>query len=256
MAPIISYDYDFSPYGQKIKYLLQAAGVDFQKCDQPAVLPRKDLEALGITYRRIPLLAVGKDIYADSAQIVQVIVSSLGKIPRSPADKAFEAWGNAVFNEVLGLIPSQVLTPDFSKDRETIFPIVKRPDLATLRPSALAGFQSRLREVEEDFLGKSGGPFINGDKISLADIHVAWPVRWALNDLGAGKDAGCSKNEFPKVYKLLESLPQYSPKVLSADEANKAIRESNYSASGPTSVQKDEALGIASGTQVTVESFE
>jgi glutathione S-transferase len=254
--PIIHFDYDFSPYGQKTKLLLQAAGVDFQKCDQPAVLPRKDLEALGITYRRIPLLSVGKDVYLDSSKIAQVIVSSLGKIPQSPADKAYQVWGDTVFAEVLGLIPSQVLSPEFVKDRETVFPIVKRPDLKTIRPSALAGFQSRLKELEEDFLGNSSGPFINGDKISLADVHVAWPVRWALNDLGAGQDAGCSKQDFPKVYKLIESLPEVSPKVLSAEETHKLIRGSDYYASEPTSVQKDEALGLAAGTQVTVESFE
>ncbi|KJX99270.1 glutathione s-transferase like protein [Zymoseptoria brevis] len=254
--PIIHVDYDFSPYGQKTKLLLHASGVSFKKLDVPAVLPRKDLEALGITYRRIPLLAVGKDIYLDSSKIQQITVSTLGSIPQSPADKAYQTWGDTVFNEVLGLIPQQILSPDFVKDRETVFPIVKRPDLATIRPSALAGFQSRLREIEEDFLGKSQGPFINGEKISMADVHVAWAVRWALNDLGAGKDKGCGKEDFPKVYRLIESLPDVKPEVLSAEEAHKAIRESEYSASGPTSVMKDEALGLEAGTQVTIESFD
>lgn len=235
--------------------LLKAAGVDFKKCDQPAVLPRKDLEDLGITYRRIPLLAVGKDVYADSSKVIQTIVS-LGNIPTSPADKAYQTWGDVVFAEVLGLIPIQVLSPDFVKDRKSIFPIVERPDLKTLRPSALAGFKSRLREVEEDFLGNSSGPFINGDKISLADIHIVWPLRWALNDLGAANDVGTGKSDFPKVWRMIESLPQVSPEVLSAEETHKAIRGGDYTSKGPTSVEKDDAYGIAAGTNVSIESFE
>lgn len=271
MAPIIHFDYgryaqsrrdriltpfaDFSPYGQKTKLLLKAAGVEFQKCDQPAVLPRKDLEALGISYRRIPLLAVGKDIYIDSSKIIEVIVS-LGNIPTGPADKAYQTWGDTVFNEVLGLIPAQVLSPEFVKDRKTVFPIVERPDLKTIRPSALASFKSRLHEVETVFLANSKGPFINGEEISLADIHIVWPLRWALNDLGAANDPGTGKDDFPKVWRLIESLPQVSPPVLSAEDTHKAIRGSEYTSKGPTTVQKDDAYGIAAGTQVSIESFE
>lgn len=255
MAPIIHFDYDFSPYGQKTKLLLKAAGVDFKKCDMPGVLPRKDLEALGITYRRIPLLSVGKDIYIDSSKIIEVILS-LGHIPTGPADKAYQAWGDTVFNEVLGLIPVQVLSPEFIKDRRTVFPIVDRPDLKTIRPSALAGFKQRLHEVETVFLANSTGPFINGDKISLADIHIVWPLRWALNDLGAAQELGTGKTDFPKVWRLIENLPQVSPEILSAEDTHRAIRGSEYTSKGPTSVQQNDAYGIAAGTQVSIESFE
>ena len=51
------------------------------------MLPRKDLEALGITYRRIPLLSVGKDVYADSSLIIDVILEKLATkmVPTSVA---------------------------------------------------------------------------------------------------------------------------------------------------------------------------
>ena len=82
----------FSPYGQKTKLLLTAAGVNFQRCDQPLVLPRKDLEALGITYRRIPVFAIGKDVYCDSSLIFDVILNNLTKkdVQRTNADPAWE----------------------------------------------------------------------------------------------------------------------------------------------------------------------
>ena len=75
------------------------------------VLPRPDLEALGITYRRIPILAVGKDVYCDSALIIDTIVETLGKIPSSPDDKAYQSWGENTFQEALGLVPPQALSP-------------------------------------------------------------------------------------------------------------------------------------------------
>lgn len=256
--PVIHFDYDFSPYGQKTKLLLSGAGVSYKKSDQPIVLPRKDLEELGITYRRIPILAIGKDVYCDSSLIIDVIVSTLvksGSIETSPADKAFEDWGSTVFQESLGLVPQQALSPEFVKDRETIFPILKRADLKSLRPSTLAGFKSRCKQVEDVFLAK-GGPFINGDKLSVADVHVIFGLRWVFNDLGVAQDAGCGKDAFPKLWKLIDSLPAAKPEVLSSDDALKQIRESDYSAEGPTSVIKDDPYGLEAGTKVTIESFD
>jgi glutathione S-transferase len=145
------------------------------------VLPRPDLEALGITYRRIPLLAVGKDIYADSSRIIELIVKDLAKsgaVPTAPTDKPYEDWGNVVFGESLGLISPSRLSPAFVNDRKTIFPLIERPDFESLRPSAVAAFQSRLKQVEEVFLTNSNGPFIGGEKLSMADIHVIWSIRW------------------------------------------------------------------------------
>ncbi|TKA67375.1 hypothetical protein B0A55_08753 [Friedmanniomyces simplex] len=255
--PIIHFDYDFSPYGQKTKLLLTASGVKYQKCDQPVVLPRPDLEALGITYRRIPLLAVGKDVYADSSLIIDLITSKLatsGAVATLPADKPFEEWGNTVFREMLGIIPPQALTPEFVKDRESIFPLVKRPDLKTLRPSTVAGFQSRCRQVEDTFLANGSGPYMNGDKLSLADIHFIWCLRWGMKDLGAAHEAGNGKDAFPKLWKMIESLPPAEPGVLGSEEMLKTIKGSEYSADGPTSVMKGDALGLAAGTSVTVES--
>lgn len=222
------------------------------------MLPRKDLEELGITYRRIPLLAIGKDIYADSTKVIDITMSKLAKsgaLTTSPHDKAYEDWGANAFQEVLGLVPQQALSPEFVKDRETIFPILKRPDLKTLRPSTLAGFRQRCKQVEDIFLA-NGGPFINGDKLSLADVHVIFGLRWAFNDLGAANDIGCGKDAFPKLWKMIDSLPPAKPEVLSTDDMLKQIRESGYSADGPSSVMKDDPYAIEAGTKVTIESFE
>lgn len=226
------------------------------------LLPRPALEALGITYRRIPVLAIGKDVYVDSSKIIDTALSTLGKLPQSPADKAFEVYGNNLFAEALSLIPLEMLSPDFVKDRETVFPALSRSDLKTLRPSGLAQFKSRLHEIETKILTGSSGPFINGSQISLADVHVFWVIRWAFQALGVAKEPGIDQSSFPKVFKLIESLPdpdkvKAAAKSVTPEEAHKLVMGGQYtSRTAAASVQDDGTYDIAAGTTVAVESFE
>jgi hypothetical protein len=150
---------------------MEISGVDFKRVDQPAVLPRKDLEALGITYRRIPVVAVGKDIYCDSSLIIDLVNNKIGQwqVPESPADKAWESWGYQAFHEVLSLIPLEVLTDDFVKDRETIFPVLKRSDYKLMRPSGIAALKSRLEFVEKQVLAKY--PHVSGGKRTYTNVQ-------------------------------------------------------------------------------------
>jgi glutathione S-transferase len=184
--PLILFSYDTSPYGQKIHLLLTLAGLTYSELTQPAVLPRPDLKALSITYRRIPLLAIGRDVYADSSAILSAILNVLGassKIETTPADAAYEVWGNETFKSVLPLLPPQATQSEaFVKDRESIFPIIGKLEvLKSLEPIALAELKSRLKTVEEVFLAK--GPYIGGEKLSMADVHVVWVLRWVLQGM-------------------------------------------------------------------------
>ena len=155
----------------------------------------------------------------------------------------------------------KVLTPEFVKDRATIFPLLTRSDLKTIRPSGLAQFQARLAEFEHQFLSSSteDSPYIGGAKrIGLADIHAIWPIRWALNDLGAKNDVGVGKDVYPKIWRLLEKLPETNikpEKTVTGNEAKDLILKSEYTAK-ELGVGKDDAFGLQSGTEVTVESFE
>ena len=122
--PLITYDYELSPYGQKIHMMLALSGLPYKRCDVPPLLPRPQLESMGITYRRIPVLAVGKDVYCDTSLITRKILElqgPTGKLHKHPADAAFEQWGNFAFQTGLATAPSSLLSPEFVKDRETIF---------------------------------------------------------------------------------------------------------------------------------------
>ncbi len=165
------------------------------------VLPRPILQGLDITYRRIPVLAVGSDVYCDTAKIIEILQEHHGGLKTSPADHAYEAFADRVFDSGLACISPDFLSEDFVKDRAPIFPICARKDFKSIGPSGQAEFQANLDIIEQDFLADAS-PFIGGSKPALADIHLAWVARWILNDLGASKVPGSSKERFPKLWKL------------------------------------------------------
>ena len=138
-----------------------------------------------------------------------------------------------------------------------MFPILNRPDYDTLRGSGLGIFRARMQQVEQEFLGNSSGPFMNGAQISLADIHVIWPLRWALKQIGLEKEPGFGPDAFPKVWRLINALPSAEIPVVSAAEAQKTVLEyGEYSSAAPTTVPADDPYGIKAGTVVSVESDE
>jgi hypothetical protein len=101
----------------------------------------------------------------------------------------------------------------------------------------------------------TNGTFVNGEDISVVDMHIIWSLRWALKDLGAMQEKGVGKEDFPKVWKMIDGLPEIKPDVISGDEAAKTILEAEYSAPEPT-IQKGDPLGLEKGAAVTIESLE
>lgn len=217
------------------------------------VLPRPILEKLDITYRRIPLLAFGKDVYADSSLIIDELQSRYNALPTSPADKAYEIFGVQMFASALNIIPTAALTPEFIKDRLPIFPSLANPKYGELRPSGLAEMKAKFNIIENEFLGSSPGLFINGDKIGLADIHAGWAVGWSLKAIGLGQEPGFGEKDFPKIYKWVASWPQPQYTDVSQEQLYDVIGGASYTAED-VGVDANDPLGIKAGTDVTVEN--
>lgn len=265
--PIIAFDYgmplciplyvsrlttpDSSPYGQKIRAALAASNVTLQRSDQPAVLPRPILEKLDITYRRIPLLAFGKDIYADSSLILDELQARYNALPTTPADRAYEAFGVQLFASALNVVPTAGLTPELVRDRVTIFPALANPDYASLRPSGLAEMRAKLNIIEHEFL--SSAPFIAGDKFGLADLHAGWALGWILKALGLAQEPGFSEKEFPRTYKWVASWPTPQYEDLSQEQVWESVKGAQYTARD-IGVDERDPLRIKEGTEVTVEN--
>jgi hypothetical protein len=97
LPPIIAWDYLFAPNAQKSRLYLYTTNTPFSICEQPFALPRPTLTDLGITYRRVPVLSIGKDVFPDNASFLEAMQSLLEKEGRAlregPWDRACEAWG-------------------------------------------------------------------------------------------------------------------------------------------------------------------
>ena len=57
---------------------------------QPRILPRPDITRLGINYRRIPLLSIGRDVYLDTRLILQKLEQLPLEQPRLAANSSPE----------------------------------------------------------------------------------------------------------------------------------------------------------------------
>jgi hypothetical protein len=101
LPPIIAWDYLFAPNAQKSRLYLYLTQTPFSICQQPFALPRPDLTDLGITYRRVPVLSIGKDVFPDNASFLEAMQTLLEKEGKSlregPWDRALEAWGYVSF---------------------------------------------------------------------------------------------------------------------------------------------------------------
>ena len=97
---VVFFDYQFAPNAQKARNLLNVMGVPFTCCEQPFVLPRPDLTDIGITYRRVPVVAIGKDLFCDNRPLVEnaLRIWKDKAIPTSPADHAYESFVSVLAN--------------------------------------------------------------------------------------------------------------------------------------------------------------
>ncbi|KAG6821247.1 hypothetical protein H0H93_002357 [Arthromyces matolae] len=74
VLPVIFYCYDVSPYSAKIDNVLTLKNIPHQKVKVSRVLPRPEIsDLLGITYRQIPILSIGNDVYCDTSLIASTL---------------------------------------------------------------------------------------------------------------------------------------------------------------------------------------
>lgn len=150
---------------------------------QPPTLPRPDVKALGVSYRRIPIVAIGKDIYSDSRLILHKLEKLFpdGAMGASEPDqraveRLLEKWTiDSVFGRAATLIPPELpllQDPKFAADREDFSGRSwKANDLARLRPEALAHVRDAFQLMESTLLADGRDWILKTSKPSLADIE-------------------------------------------------------------------------------------
>ena len=175
---------------------------------QPFFIPRDDLHDLGITYRRIPVACIGKDVFCDNRvfmdAIFEVFPEESKKLQetRGRHESTWEFWGYRTFWICLALVPKELNSEQLQKDRASLFSVFGQENYEELRPSALAEFRRVLDVVENEFLS-DGRRFIGGEQLGVADLHAMWMIKWALQTIGVDKEEGFGRWEWPRVHQWI-----------------------------------------------------
>lgn len=204
-----------SPFTNKVRLALRLKQIPFSYVTVPSMMPRPLLKkAFGISYRKIPILAIGREIYCDTSLIIEALEhyfppssSSSSSAYETVYPKALgnESWDyralargfasfwtdKPLFRTTTGLIPHTVWQSQFGTDRAQL--IGHRLDPEKLKakvPQNLAAFDLHLSLLEPLF--KASGASGSGAWIfptttpSLADLSLWYQVRWGV-DIASGK---------------------------------------------------------------------
>ncbi|KAH8827584.1 hypothetical protein DL96DRAFT_1599528 [Flagelloscypha sp. PMI_526] len=184
------YRYEWSPYSDKVQSILQLKGIDHYAVQVPNMPPRPELSALGVGYRRIPVLIIGRDIYCDTGRIVNAIEShcshrSIYPTREDGSNDATFIWTwskhyveRIVTLPVVQLIPWEKFPPAFIDDRSQLLgaPIDVKT-MADIRPLTLSKLTTELHLIEEQ-LADGREWMMNTVTPSLADFSVFFVMNW------------------------------------------------------------------------------
>lgn len=212
--PVVLFGYDSSPFTQKIRLALRLKQIPYTFVTVPSMLPRPVLsENFHLFYRKIPVLALGRDLYCDTSIILEAVehhfpeTEGYGTLyPAAQDGRSYRAlirgfasyWTDRpLFRMTTGLIPSSVWRTRFGEDRAGL--IGHKLDPAKLEkkvPGNLAGLDMHLSILEPlfreaDRAGKGGGksgPWIfSTERPSLADISLYYQLDWG-QEIAAGRN--------------------------------------------------------------------
>lgn len=233
---------------------------------QPPVIPRNDLALLGIHYRRIPLLSIGRDIYADTRLIVPKLEERFPNPLASPdpasrgIERLIERWISDAgpFARAAALIPPDMPVmkdPTFLKDRTALSGRSwSAAAQARGRPEAIAHVADVFDLLETTLLAKSEW-IAGGKEPTLADVEAHFVIEWLIGMPGALPND--FETRFPKVFawaKRLSTLVKQKTKKpvrITGEDARNHIF--NAGANDPSrGVDSNDPTGLKEGDEVEV----
>ncbi|KAL2843006.1 hypothetical protein BJX68DRAFT_257564 [Aspergillus pseudodeflectus] len=221
-APVVLFHYPRSPFSYRVLSYLALRGIPYDQCIQPQILPRPDLARLGIRYRRIPLLSIGRDVYLDSPLILERLERlKVGKpsfaSQASPDQQGLERLlasytldTSFFMNIVKVLLPTTPLirNEDFLKDRADMAgggPSMNFADVVqATRPDAIVAVKNAIEFLETTLLVDGREWLAKTDAPGRGDVETAWALSWLFSTPGAVPEEHISPQLFPKVFAWVE----------------------------------------------------
>ncbi|KAK6527058.1 hypothetical protein TWF281_010253 [Arthrobotrys megalospora] len=276
--PIVLYHYVFSPVARRVVWYLTLRKIPYSQCFQPPILPRPDVAQLGISYRRIPILSIGRDVYLDSRLIIRKLEELYPSSAAHPSlsattgdQKAIERLldylmtDSGIFRNATQLLPSNLPAlkdPAFLKDRAEFAGIVpgKAPPPPTIanpklrKPTAASEVRDAAELLETTLLADGRNWVLKTDGPSLADIEAVWVFKWLTTMPGAFPPDSISPKQFPKVFawidrfsKTVDAKAKESSPIekIKGDAAASKILNAGYAE--PEGVVEAEAIATVQG---------
>ncbi|TFK75949.1 hypothetical protein BDN72DRAFT_831380 [Pluteus cervinus] len=250
---VILYRYDASPFSRKIDNTLLLKKVPHQFVNVSLTLPRPEITVLlGINYRRIPILAIGNDVYCDTSLIVSALerrfppadgygtIFPLAKHGRGTDTGALKVFAqfyadSTLFSLAPALLPWDRFPEAFIKDRSALRGA--QIDLEAMkagRGAALSQLSSHLALLEQQL--SDGREWLFDTQLpSLADISVHFVLAWVMS--ARGPETLFDPKQYPKVLQWIDRLSDHvqqqrkllpAPAKITGDEAAENILKSSH----------------------------
>jgi len=217
-----------------------------------SILPRPEItDLLSLTYRRIPILAIGNDIYCDTSLIVSALerrfppVHGFGTIfpPKKHGGssetglmKAFTKHyaDTVLFSFVPVFLPWKSMPESFLNDRRTLWPAMDPQASVDARGKSLSILTAHLALINEQL--QDGREWLFDTELpSLIDIGIEFNYNWARSFQSAASLFDASR--FPYAMKWLDRMREFfqtarknapSPRALSGADAAQMIASSPH----------------------------
>lgn len=243
---VVLFGYDTSAFTQKARYILRLKQIPYTFITVPTMMPRPVLkDYFNIGYRKIPVVAINKDVYLDTSVIIEALehqfpssegygtvypVSADGRLHRSMMRGFASYWTDRpFFRAVCGFMPAALWRSQFGKDRASLIGHKLDPDkLERKIPQHLSQFDLQLSLLEPQFQEASEElPWIFSTKApSLADIALFHMLEWsekmsrgeglhhltggdAEEGLGEGCSAVFNSDRYPGAWRWFYNLRKY-----------------------------------------------
>lgn len=200
--PVVLYGYNTSTFTLKARLALKLKQIPYTFIPVPTMMPRPLLKnTFNLTYRKIPVLTIGKELYCDTSLIIEALEHFFPEsegyqtlYPRAadgrnyrPLIRGFASYwtDRPLFRIACGLMPASIWASAFGRDREGLIghPI-DAAKLGKKIPENLSKLDQQLSMLEPLFEGE--GFVFSTEAPSLADVSLFYELKWG-EEIAAGK---------------------------------------------------------------------
>ncbi len=232
---LIVHQYEFSPFGEKIRSMLGFADLPWRAVEVPPQPPRPSLDPMLTGYRKSPVAQIGADLFCDTRTIAGEIArlsgrSELSADRRSEPDLEYlDHLEGPIFAACLSALPKgkmlwKLVTslrfglPKFLKDRAALgaaggLDVVKATEAGRI-------WNAHLDELD----AKVGAGFLGGAEPDILDFS-AYHVVWFFELMSDAKTSG-RRSALARWQREMAAFGHGRPEALSGDRAVAIARDS------------------------------